>query len=99
MNKTMIWIIRHSVNAVSPIDEHRHRQRLVKSKSKDKADIEFFDITQVPNVPNEELNYRSTKYKLKGFNRVYAYYNAPIVKFLNHFVSLIFVFLNRLVNQ
>ena len=76
------------MNAVSPIDERVHRQRLIKSKSKDKTDIEFFDITQVPNVPNEELNYRTTKYKLKGFNRVYAYYSAPIVKFLNHFVSL-----------
>jgi hypothetical protein len=42
------------------------------------------DMNEIPNIPNEDLNYRKTKNKVKGLSRIYSYFNAPVVKFLNH---------------
>jgi hypothetical protein len=38
-------------------------------------------------VPNSELSYRRINTRLIGPARVYHFYNAPIIKFVNHFVK------------
>jgi hypothetical protein len=38
-------------------------------------------------VPNEDLSFRNLSVQVKGIHRFYAYFNAPIIKFLNHLVS------------
>ena len=45
------------------------------------------------NVPNNDLSHRCTNYRLKGLFRVYHFHNAPIIKFVNHFVRIFEFFL------
>ena len=73
---------RPSINTVSPIDFPK-KPKLIKKKT---IDGESIDIEEIPNIPNEDLNYRKTKVKVRGLNRIYTYFSAPVVKFLNHFV-------------
>jgi len=85
---------------VSPIETPK--KKLTKGKT---IDGELIDMEEFPNIPNEELNYRKIKIKVKGLNRIYTYFSAPVVKFLNHFVSVyifiqirvFFVFFRRLI--
>ncbi len=55
--------------------------------SKSQKDFIDEDLEQFLSIPNEDLSYRNTKYKLNGMSRIFGFYNAPIVKFMNHFVS------------
>lgn len=41
-----------------------------------------------PNIPNSDLSYRCINYRIKGLGRIYHFHNAPIIKFVNHFVSV-----------
>ena len=68
---------------MSPIETPK--KKLTKGKT---IDGELIDMEEFPNIPNEELNYRKIKIKVKGLNRIYTYFSAPVVKFLNHFVSV-----------
>ena len=38
-------------------------------------------------IPNEDLSFRDVNIKLRGIYRIIAFFNAPIIKFFNHFVS------------
>ncbi len=72
---------------MSPIETPK--PKLTKGKT---IDGELIDMNEIPNIPNEDLNYRKTKNKVKGLSRIYSYFNAPVVKFLNHFVRIRFYF-------
>ncbi len=37
-------------------------------------------------VPNEELSFRNLSVRIRGLHRLHSYFDAPIIKFLNHFV-------------
>jgi hypothetical protein len=37
-------------------------------------------------VPNEELSFRNLSVRITGIRRLHSYFDAPIIKFLNHFV-------------
>ena len=78
---------RHPINTVSPLETTQTKSKSKLSKMKT-FDGESVEITEMPNIPNEELNYRKTKTKIKGLNRIYSYFSAPVVKFLTHFVRL-----------
>ncbi|CAF0775680.1 unnamed protein product [Brachionus calyciflorus] len=53
---------------------------------------EFLNLHE--NIPNKELSYRQINIKLSGLDRIYSYFNAPIVKFLNHLIFyVLFLFL------
>lgn len=66
--------------------------------NKSKKDDSGQQTHQLLNIPNKELTYRSTKPRLKGPRRIFSYYNAPIIKFFNHFV-VIYLFESKWSNK
>lgn len=54
------------------------------------------DFNQLETIPNRELSYRQTNCKLTGIDRIYSYFSAPIIKFLNHLVNKNFNFFKKL---
>ena len=78
---------------MSPEAHSKMLESIARTDSKREEKFDFIDMgIFVENVPNDELSFRSTKKKIKGWNRVYSFYNAPIVKFINHFVISLIVY-------
>lgn len=85
-------IIINKRNSVHPIETQKSKHG---SKEKTQINDDPNDFSQYYNIPNEELSYRCTNIRLKGLNRIYSYFNAPIIKFLNHFVKLLPLFISK----
>lgn len=64
------------------MDIKQNKDKIQKENSIDDPN----DFSQIENIPNEELSYRSINFRVTGVDRLYSYFNAPIIKFLNHFV-------------